>query len=420
MEQKKTECKICNSPNATEVISFGQMPVANAFLKEEDLKNEEFTYPMGVSFCPDCKMLQLTEVVPYSKYIVPDETGTRNYAFFSSSSNQAMKEHYANMASEITSRFLENKDQVLEIGSNDGIMLQAFKKNKVLGIEPSHNVAEVARAKGIETLTEFFTEDFAKNVAKEKGLFKTIATTNVFLNIIDMHDFLNGVTTLLDKKGVFVTEDPYVPKILSDVAYDQIYDEHIWYFSLHSLENLFKAHGMRIFDAEEQWVHGGSMRVYACKDGEYEPSARVKEYLEQETREGIDTIKPYLEFSEKVRESKEKLSSLLKELKKDGKKLVGYGASSKGTIVCNFCGIGNGTLDYIADSTPFKFGKYSPGKHIPVVSQEEVFQKDNPDYAVLFIPNHLEAVMKKEQAFLKRGGRFITHWPEVGIIPYNE
>jgi hypothetical protein len=418
MEHKKTNCKICNSDNTAEVISFGQMPVANAFLEKEDLGKKEFTYPMGISFCPDCKMIQLTEVVPYEKYIIPDEKGIRNYAFFSSTS-EAMAEHFAEMARGIEKRFLGSKDQVLEIGSNDGIMLQAFKNNKVLGIEPSHNVAEVAKVKGIETLTEFFTSDFAKDVAEKKGLFKTIATTNVFLNIIDIHDFLMGVNTLLDDKGVFVTEDPYVPKILSDVAYDQIYDEHIWYFSLHSLSNLFRSHGMEIFDAEEQWVHGGSMRVYACRDGDYEPSSRVREYLGREKEEGMDTINPYLEFAKKTKESKDKLSGLLKQLKSEGKKIVGYGASSKGTIVTNYCDIGTETLDYIADAVR-KVGKFNPGKHIPIVSQEKVFRKDNADYAFLFIPNHLEAVMKKEQDFLKRGGRFITHWPEVRIMPYNE
>jgi methylation protein EvaC len=414
-KEGKQKCKICDKKNSSEFISFGQMPVANAFLLKEDLNKKEFTYPMGVSFCPDCKMVQLTEIVPYEKYIVPDDKGIRNYAFFSSSSNDAMKKHFSEMAEEIENRFLDKNSKVLEIGSNDGIMLQAFKKNEVLGVEPSHNVARVAQEKGIETITEFFNTKLAEKISEEKGKYKTIANTNVFLNIIEIHDYLEGVYNLLDKKGVFITEDPYIQNILSQRAYDQIYDEHIWYFSLHSLENLLNMHDMEIFDAEKQWVHGGSMRVYSCKKGEHKPTERFKEYFGIEKINGIDQISPYIKFAEKVEESKNKLSSLLQEIKSYEKKIVGYGASSKGTIVCNYCNIGTEILNYIADSTPYKYGRFSPGKHIPIVSQE-IFQKDNPDYALLFIPNHQEAVMKKEKDFLSRGGKFITHWPEPRII----
>ncbi|MCK9596959.1 class I SAM-dependent methyltransferase [Candidatus Pacearchaeota archaeon] len=415
MDSKEIKkCKICDKPNLSEFISFGKMPVANAFLDKENLGKEEFKYPMGVSFCPDCKMVQLTNIVPYEKYIVPDDKGNRNYAFFSSTS-KAMEEHFAGMAKEIEERFLDSNSKVLEIGSNDGIMLQAFKKNKVLGIEPSHNVAKIARSKGIETITEFFDADLANKISEEKGKYKTITSTNVFLNIINIHSFLKGVYNLLDKKGVFITEDPYIQNILSQKAYDQIYDEHIWYFSLHSLENLLNMNNMEIFDAEEQWVHGGSMRVYACKKGDYKQTDRVKDYIQKEKKNGIDKISPYLNFSKEVKESKEKLSKLLQRIKEDGKKIVGYGASSKGTIVCNYCDIGTNVLDYITDSTPYKQGLYSPGKHIPIVSPE-IFHKDNADYALLFIPNHLTEVMGKEKEFLNRKGKFITHWPEAKII----
>ena len=411
---KKDKCKICNSDKTSPIISFGEMPIANAFLTKEDLGKEEFTYPMGLTFCEDCKMVQLTNIVPYEKYIIPDEKGVRNYAFFSSTSG-AMTEHFAELAHDIESRFLEADSKVLEVGSNDGIMLQAFKNHKVLGIEPSHNVAEVARDKGIETLTEFFDENLAMRLRQQRGNYRAITSTNVFLNIIDIHSFLRGVNLLLDKKGVFITEDPYIQDILAQKAYDQVYDEHIWYFSLHSLENLLHKNGMEIFDAEKQWTHGGSMRVYSGKMGEHSKTGRVKSYFRDEKENGIDTLAPYLKFAEEVVESKENLLNLLKSVKDQGKRVVGYGASSKGTIVCNYCGIGAETIEYIADSVR-KVGKYSPGKHIPIVSQADVFRKDDPDYALLFIPNHLEEVKKKESKFLERGGKFITHWPEPKIL----
>ena len=391
------------------------MPVANAFLSKEQLEKEEFLYPMEVGFCENCKMVQLVNIVPYEKYIVPDISGKRNYAFFSSTS-KSMEEHFAELAKDIETKFLEKDSKVLEIGSNDGIMLKAFKNHKVLGVEPSNNVAEVAVSIGVETITEFFTKALAEKILAEKGKFRTIASTNVILNIIDLHECMESINLLLDEKGVFITEDPYVLSILEQTAYDQIYDEHIWYFSLTSMNNLLNMHGMEVFDAEKQWVHGGSMRVYACKIGKYEKTERLKDYLLEETKRGIDKIEPYLKFSRNTEESKETLSKLLRKLKSEGKKIVGYGASSKGTIVCNYCGIGTDILDYISDSTPYKQGLYNPGKHIPVVSPD-VFHMDHADYAILFIPNHIKEVMGKEQEFIGRGGKFIVHWPNVKVMP---
>src|SRR3989338_1386133 len=321
------------------------MPVANAFLKKQDIENpffREFKYEMTVGFCENCKMVQLINVVPYEKYIVPDEKGKTNYAFFSSTSS-AMEKHFAEVAKEIEEKFLDSNSQVLEIGSNDGIFLKAFAKNKVLGIEPSMNVAEVAQKQGIETITEFFSENLARKIANQNGKFKAIFSANVILNIIDLHDLLNGVNLLLEDDGVFIFEDPYILDILEKTSYDQIYDEHIWYFSLTSLKNLLEMHGLEIFDAERQEVHGGSMRVYACRNGRRKKTERLSILLEEERRKNIDKIVPYFNFAKNVEESKAELSKLLRELKSKGKKIVGYAAASKGTIVLNYCDIGKET-----------------------------------------------------------------------------
>lgn len=390
------------------------MPVANAFLKKEDLEKEEFFYSLEVGFCEKCKMVQLIEFVPYDKYIVPDENKKTHYLFFASTSKY-MERHFAEFAKEIEERFLSKNSKVLEIGSNDGIMLKAFKKNKVLGVEPSSNVAEVARKLGVETIIEFFTKDLANKIITEKGKFKAILSANVTLNIHDLHEVLEASKILLEEDGVFVTEDPYIIDILSKNAYDQIYDEHVYYFSLTSLQNLFEMHGMEIFDAKRQPTHGGSMRVYACKKGRYEKTYAVKELFDLEKEKRLDKIATYEKFAREVEESKIKLIKLLKKLKEENKKIVGYAAASKGTIVLNYCNIGKGILDYISDSTPEKQGLFNPGKHIPIVSPEK-FKDDNADYALLGAWNHAEEIMNKETEFLKRGGKFIVHLPTPKIL----
>lgn len=419
MEENKKICPICTTNNLIKFISFGQMPVANAFLKREDLEKPEFKYEMKVGFCENCKMVQLINIVPYEKYIVPDENGRTNYAFFSSTS-RVMEQHFAEVAKEIEENFLDENSKVLEIGSNDGIFLKAFKKHKVLGIEPSNNVAEIAKQQGIETITEFFSEDMARRIVWGRGKFKTIFSANVILNIIDLHDLLRGVNLLLEDDGVFIFEDPYIVDILEKTSYDQIYDEHIWYFSLTALSNLLGMNNLEIFDAKRQEVHGGSMRVYVCKKGKKQKTERLIRCLEEEKEKKIDTLIPYLEFAKRVEESKKELINLLIKLKIRGEKIVGYAAASKGTIVLNYCNIGKDILDYISDSTPYKQGLYSPGKHIPIVSPEYFHQDKNINYVLLGAWNHAKEIMEKEKDFLARGGKFIVHYPKARILEKEE
>ncbi|HTZ42093.1 MAG TPA: methyltransferase domain-containing protein [Candidatus Omnitrophota bacterium] len=416
--QEIGHCKICHTNNLITFISFGEMPVANAFLRKEEVENpsfKEFKYEMKVGFCENCKMVQLVNIVPYEKYIVPDEKGKRNYAFFASTS-KVMEQHFSEIAKEIENRFLDKSSKILEIGSNDGIFLKAFKSNPVLGIEPSDNVAEIAKKLGIETITEFFSESLARRISLERGKFKAIFSANVILNIIDLHDLLNGINYLLEDNGAFIFEDPYIVDILKKVSYDQIYDEHIWYFSLTSLNNLLKMHGLELFDAEKLETHGGSMRKYVCKKGKYPPTERLLRYLAEERDNGINTLAPYLKFAKEVEESKEELIRLLRDIKSKGKKIVGYAAASKGTIVQNYCGIGRELIDYISDSTPFKQGLYSPGNHIPVVAPEYFHNDKKTDYALLGAWNHADEIIGKEKEFIQRGGRFIVHYPKARIL----
>ncbi|MEK6871646.1 MAG: methyltransferase domain-containing protein [Nanoarchaeota archaeon] len=415
--EDKSVCKICHASTLKKFISFGKMPVANAYVQKEDLTGAEYFYDMEVGFCESCTMVQMINVVPYDKYIIPDKSGKTQYAFFSSTSN-VMQEHFAAVAQELKERFLKNNDNVLEIGSNDGIFLQHFTENG-LGIEPSENVSEVARAKGLNVINEFFSEALAEKIVRNYGNFKTIFSSNVILNIIDIHDLVRGVKKLLTQNGVFVIEDPYILDILEHNAYDQIYDEHVWYFSLHSLSHLFGMHDLQIFDAQREAVHGGSMRVYVCKKGMYEPTPQLQKYLAEEKTKKVDSLEVYESFARRVEKNKEELVSLLSDLKKKGKRIVGYAAASKGSIIQNYCNVGPSVIDYISDSTPFKQGLFTPGKHISIVSPD-YFHKDNPDYAFIFAWNHAKEIIEKEKEFIARGGKFIVHLPYPHILNEND
>jgi len=409
-------CRICNG-NLIQFISFGKMPVANAYVSKKNLNDnnfKEYFYDMEVGFCENCKMVQLINLVPYDKYIVPDETGKTHYAFFSSTSS-VMEQHFKEIANEIEQRFLNDNSKILEIGCNDGIFLQNFESDRILGIEPSHNVAEFAVSKGIPVVTEFFSEELARKISEKFGKFKAIFSANVTLNIIEIHELVEGIKNLLEDNGVFITEDPYLIDILEKNSYDQIYDEHIWYFSLTSLSNLFAMHNMEIFDAERTNVHSGSMKVYVCKKGMHEKTERLRKYIQEEKQKKIDSLEVYLEFAYRVEHNKKQLQELIKKIKLEGKRIVGYAAASKGTIIQNYCDLTNEVIEYISDSTLFKQGLLTPGKYIPIVNPD-VFHNDNPEYAFIFAWNHAKEIISKEHEFLKKGGRFILHLPEPRII----
>lgn len=415
-EIRGNNCSVCDSPTLREFVSFGRMPVVNAYPSQADLKKPEYTYNLSVGFCEDCEMVQLMEKVPYIKYIVPDETGRTHYAYVSSMSS-FMQKHFVDFAHDVETRFLEPGSRVMEVGSNDGILLKGFShRENVLGIEPSQNVAEIAQKQGIETLTEFFSRRLVKRLVDEKGKFRAVLSANVFLNILDIHDFMRGVNVALDDKGVFITEDPYLPRILENTAYDQMYDAHGRYHSLRSLDNLFEMYGMEIFDAQEQWVHGGSMRVYAARKGTYPKTSNFKKLAEKEEENGLHSLSTYNNFSKRVEQNKEKLVRLLTELKSEGKKIVGYAAAAKSVVVHNYCGIGTNFLDYVCDSTPEKQGKYMPGTKVPIVSPDVFHRDHNVDYALLGAWNHSEEILGKEKGFLSRGGKFIVHLPEPRIL----
>lgn len=402
-------CTGCGS-NVEPVLSFGRMPIANGFLAEKDFSSE-FFFDLSVGFCSGCALVQLIELVE------PEKLFHENYAYFASTSTR-MVDHFREFAAQ-AQEWLPDRENpfVVEIGSNDGILLRNFAVAGVrhLGVEPSANVAQEATRNGINTMCSFFNRDTAAQILEERGPANAVMGANVFSHIPDIHSVFAGIELLIREDGVFIFEEPYLAEIIEKTAYDQFYDEHFYYYCLSSLDNLLAQHGMIIADAEPQPVHGGSMRYFAVKQGTREPSQRVMKLRAKEASLGLNQKATYEALGGRITQSKKDLVSLLERIKAEGKRVVGYGATSKSTTMTNFCSIGPELIEFISDTTPTKQGRFSPGTHIPVRPYEE-FTADYPHYALLLAWNHGEEILAKEEQFLKQGGKFITFVPQVGIV----
>jgi methylation protein EvaC len=404
-----TKCLICNQ-DYQPFISFGKMPIANGFLLPEQFKDEYF-FELEVGFCQNCSMVQLVNLVDREKMF------HENYAFFSSTSVR-MEQHFKNFAENVQKNYLKSEDPfVVEIGSNDGIMLKHFASKNIrhLGIEPSANVAQVAREKGINCISEFFDEALAKKIVAEYGQADAYLAANVMCHIPYMHSIVAGIKLLMKPTGVVMFEDPYLGDIIEKTSYDQIYDEHAFYFSVASVSYLFEQHGMEVFDVAPQHTHGGSMRYIIGHKGAHPITPAVTKQKEKERSLGLQQRETYDRFRKNVEKSRDELMKILNKLKKEGKRVVGYGATSKSTTVTNYCGINPELVEFVSDTTPIKQGKYTPGAHIPVKHYSE-FAKKYPDYALLFAWNHGEEIISKEKEFMEEGGKFISYVPTVHTI----
>jgi methylation protein EvaC len=391
-------------------MSFGKMPIANGFLEPEDFETESF-FDLQVGFCSSCGMVQLTQLIE------PVKLFHGNYAYFSSISNR-MSNHFKEFADSVREDYLTDDNPfVVEIGSNDGIMLKHFANAGIrhLGVEPSANVAQVAINQGINTTCRFFNETAAMEIREEYGRADIVLGANVVCHLPDIHSVMNGIKQLLTDEGLFMFEEPYLGDIFQKASYDQIYDEHVFYFSLHSLKNLLARHEMEIIDVAPQNVHGGSMRYTVSREGLRSVAPIVSDFLAMERRLGVLEPAAFDALRQRIYGSRDDLVGLLNELKKQGKRIAGYGATSKSTTVINFCGLGPDLIEFISDTTPGKQGKYSPGAHIPVLPYES-FKKNYPDYALLFAWNHADEIIENERAFREQGGQFILYIPEVAVI----
>lgn len=408
--RRVTRCRVCKENDFIKVLTFGPTPLANAFLTKERVDKEEYFYPLDVYFCNNCKFLTLGHVVSPVELF-------KNYVYVSSTS-QVFINHFKTFAKKVYARFkLTEKSLVLDIGSNDGILLRPFKDlgTKVLGIEPASKIAFLAQKEGVETIAEFFSIRLARKIVGHFGHAKIATATNVFAHIDDLDEVIKGLDILLQDDGVFIMEAPYLVDFLENRYFDLVYHEHLSYWSIKSLITLFKRFDMEVFDVQKAAVHGGTIRTFIARKGIYKKEKSIAKFISLEKKWKLQEKETYLQFFDKVLENKVKLLDLLRKIKSENKKIVGYGAPAKGNTLLNYFSIGQEFLDYIIDDSSWKQGLYSPGKRIPVVSSK-VLSNDKVDYILILAWNFADSIMKNNEKFKKLGGKFIIPVPTPRII----
>lgn len=401
---------MCMSPRLKIFLDLGMMPLANSFLTKEMLGMPEPKFPLRVFFCEDCNLSQLIDVVP-------SDVLFRNYIYFSSSVPH-VPDHFKKYAEEVAEKFIVSTDDlVVEIGSNDGVLLGVIKEKgvRVLGVDPAQNIAAVANARGVETLPEFFSEALAHEILKKHGHAKVIIGNNVVAHIDDHHDLVKGVKALLREEGVFIFEAPYLLDMFENLTFDTVYHEHLSYLSVMPLMNLFRHYGMEIFDIKLSQVQGNSIRVYTGKEGKHPLSSNVAFFVRKERSRGAHEYSTYLRLADTVYRLKEEVGGFLKKLKSEGKRIAAYGAPAKGNTLLNFFGIGNNLIEYATEELPPKIGLFTPGTHIPVVDITWA-RKNPPDYFLLLAWNYKDAILKKEEELRSQGVKFIMPVGDVRVI----
>jgi methylation protein EvaC len=407
---KQHSCRVCGDSIAA-FMTFGRMPIANGFLAPQEVASE-FLYDLAPAFCAGCAAFQLIEQPPAAQMFHD------RYPFYSGSSAR-MADHFRAFAADATARVraIDSDPLVVEIGCNDGTMLRHFQAAglRAVGVEPSANVAEVARSQGLDTLTAFFSRELAAEIRERSGPAAAIVAANVICHIADVHDVAEAVRELLAADGLFIFEDPYLGEMIARTAYDQIYDEHAFMWCATSVSRALAPHGLELIDVLPQPTHGGSMRYICAHAGRHPVAASVDALRAAEIHKGLTAPDTYERFRLACEASRQEFRELLIGLREHGKYIAGYGATSKSTTVLNFCGIDRSLISYIADTTPIKHHKLSPGTHIPI-KPHEVFAANPPDYAVLFAWNHAPEIFAKEQAFTAAGGKWITFVPVLAIM----
>ncbi|WP_394326921.1 methyltransferase domain-containing protein [Actinoplanes awajinensis] len=402
-------CKVCGG-HVHEFLDLGRQPLSDAFREPESVA-PEFFFRLAVGRCESCTMVQLTESVPREKMFHED------YPYHSSGS-AVMRAHFATVARRFLDTELAVPDPfIVEMGCNDGVMLATINQAGVrhLGFEPSNGVAEAARAQGIRVRTAFFEEETAARVRAQEGPAQVIYAANTMCHIPYPESIFRGVDALLAPDGVFVFEDPYLGDLVAKTSFDQIYDEHFFLFSGHSVRAMAEHYGFQLVDVDRLAVHGGEVRYTLARAGARVPSAAVAGLLAEEDASGLSDLTTLRRFGDSVLRVRDDLVALLRRLRAEGSLVVAYGATAKSATVTNFCGIGPELVSYVCDSTPAKQHRITPGKHIPV-RPPTAFRDPYPDYALLFAWNHADEIMAKEEEFRRRGGQWISYVPDVRVL----
>ncbi len=405
---------MCGSHNLKQVWSFGETPLANEYVMPFDMaqgKPKEPFAPLDVYKCEDCHLVQMCDVVD-------PEVLFGDYLYVSSTSSSFVA-HFEDYAKHLIERFeLTDKDLVIDVGSNDGVLLKPFQAAgvRVLGIEPAQNIAAQANLDGVETVSEFITVEGAKMLAQKHGKARVVTANNVFAHTDDVGVFTSAVKELLTNDGVFVFEVQYLKSLIEKNLFDIVYHEHVCYYHVHPLVNFFEKHGMEVFDVEQPEVHGGSIRVYVqLQGGGHEKTQQLADVLEEEEKEALNDVSTYELFMQRIERNKQDLMHILENIKKSGKRVVGYGAPAKATTLMYAFGLGGDVIDYVVDDAVMKQGRLMPGTHIPIVSSEQLY-KDKPDYCLILAWNFAEPIMENNKEFTKQGGQFIIPTPEPRIV----
>ena len=409
---KSNQCLICKSKQLTSYLSLGNAAPANSYLTKSQLKQKEFKALLEVFFCHNCHLAQLLHIVDRS-YIY------RQYDYFSSTSPMLVK-HFEEYATEVFKLFPKQAKQlVVDIGSNDGVLLKPFQNlgAKVLGIDPAKNIAKIANSQGVETIADFFSSKKVPSLIKKYGKAGIITSNNTLAHTDALHDIFEGVKEFLDKNGVFVFEVQYLADLLEHNEFDNTYHEHICFHAISPLSYLLKMHSMEMIDVIHTDTHGGGIMVFAAHSPSRLPiSKTVNQLMESEKRLGLHKLSTYKKFAKKPPLVKKKLTKMLLDLKKKGKKITAYGASAKATTLLQYCNIGADVIDYITDSAPSKIGKFTPGTHIPILP-EDTLKKRTPDYILITAWNYAQHIMEKKEPWFKdAGGKFIIPIPEPKIV----
>jgi 2-polyprenyl-3-methyl-5-hydroxy-6-metoxy-1,4-benzoquinol methylase len=405
-------CRFCNKKLKYTFANLGVSPLANSYLKEEQLQNMEPFFPLNVWVCEKCYLVQLSE-------FQNPENIFSDYAYFSSYSDSWLK-HAKNFAYKMIQRFgLNSQSSIIEIASNDGYLLQYFKEKgiPVLGIEPAKNVAKAAQEKGIPTISEFFGVKTASKMAGKKKYADLLIGNNVLAHVPDLNDFVKGMKIILKPNGIISMEFPHLMQLMKENQFDTIYHEHFSYFSFMTVNKIFAEHGLNIFNVEELATHGGSLRIFACHAGDDTKAIEngVALLLKKEKRAGFDTLEHHLSFNKKVETIKLEILEFFIKVKKDRKTIAAYGAPAKGNTLLNFCGIRTDFIDYTVDRSPHKQGKFLPGSRIPIFHPDEI-KRTKPDYLIILPWNLKEEIMEQMGCLRDWGGKFVTFIPNTTVF----